>query len=62
MHKGKEQVYSGLPKKLLNLSKGGSFKSARMIFPSSLNETMVNLEKLRINKLHIDMDKKENED
>lgn len=62
VHKGKEQVYSGLPKKLLNLSKGGSFKSARMIFPSSLNETMVNLEKLRINKLHIDMDKKENED
>ena len=60
VHKGKEQVYSGLPKKLLNLSKGRSFKSARMIFPSSLNETMVNLEKLRINKLHIDMDKKEN--
>ena len=60
VHKGKEQVYSGLPKKLLNLSKGRSFKSARMIFPSSLNETMVNLEKLRINKLHIDMDKIEN--
>ena len=60
VHKGKEQVYSGLPNKLLKLSKGGNFKSARMIFPSSLNETMVNLEKLRINKLHIDMDKKEN--
>ena len=61
VHKGKEQIYSGLPKKLLNLGKGGKFKSARMIFPSSLNETMVNLEKLRINKLHIDMEKKENE-
>ena len=57
--KGKEQAYSGLPKKLLKLSKGGNFKSARMIFPSSLNETLVNLEKLRINKFHINENKKE---
>ena len=57
--KRKDQVYSGLPKKLLKLNKGGNFKSARMIFPSSLNETLVNLEKLRINKFHINEDKKE---
>jgi hypothetical protein len=43
----------------LKLNKGGNFKSARMIFPSSLNETLVNLEKLKINKFHIDEDKKE---
>ena len=59
--KGKEQVYIGLPKKLLRLNKGGNFKSTMMVFPSSLNETMVNLEKLRNNKLHIDINKKENE-
>ena len=58
--KGKEQVYIGLPKKLLKLNKGGNFKSTMMVFPSSLNETMVNLEKLRNNKLHIDINKKEN--
>lgn len=51
--KGKDQAYMGLPKKFLKLNKGGA-KSARIVFPSSLNETMVNLEKLRINKL-IDM-------
>ena len=43
--KGKE-AYIGLPKKLLKLNKGGNFKST-MVFPSSLNETMVNLSKLR---------------
>ena len=59
--KGKEQAYIGLPKKLLRLNKGGNFKSTMMVFPSSLNETMVNLEKLRSNKLHIDMEKKEND-
>ena len=59
--KGKEQVYIGLPKKLLRLNKGGNFKSTMMVFPSSLNETMVNLEKLRNNKLHVDINKKENE-
>ena len=59
--KGKEQIYIGLPKKLLRLNKGGNFKSTMMVFPSSLNETMVNLEKLRSNKLHIDINKKENE-
>ena len=59
--KGKEQVYIGLPKKLLRLNKGGNFKSTMMVFPSSLNETMVNLEKLRSNKLHVDINKKENE-
>ena len=59
--KGKEQVYIGLPKKLLKLNKGGNFKSTMMVFPSSLNETMVNLEKLRSNKLHVDINKKENE-
>ena len=57
--KGKDQAYSGLPKKLLKLNRGGNFKSARMIFPSSLNETLVNLEKLRIIKFHINEDKKE---
>jgi hypothetical protein len=31
-----------------------------MVFPSSLNETMVNIEKLRSNKLHVDINKKEN--
>jgi len=51
--KGKDQAYIGLPKKFLKLNRGGA-KSARIVFPSSLNETMVNLEKLRINKL-IDM-------
>ena len=59
--KGKEQIYIGLPKKLLRLNKGGNFKSTMMVFPSSLNETMVNLEKLRNNKLHVDINKKENE-
>ena len=58
--KGKEQAYIGLPKKLLKLSKGGNFKSTMMVFPSSLNETMVNLEKLRSNKLHVDINKKDN--
>ena len=58
--KGKEQIYIGLPKKLLRLNKGGNFKSTMMVFPSSLNETMVNLEKLRSNKLHVDINKKEN--
>ena len=57
--KGKDHAYIGLPKKLLKLSKGGNFKSARMIFPSSLNETMVNLEKLRINKFYINESKKD---
>ena len=57
--KGKDHAYSGLPKKLLKLNRGGNFKSARMIFPSSLNETMVNLEKLRINKFHINENKKD---
>ena len=57
--KGKEQVYIGLPKKLIKLNKGGNFKSM-MVFPSSLNETMVNLEKLRSNKLHIDINTKDN--
>jgi hypothetical protein len=57
--KRKDHAYSGLPKKLLKLNRGGNFKSARMIFPSSLNETLVNLEKLRINKFHINEDKKE---
>ena len=58
--KGKEQVYIGLPKKLIKLNKGGNFKSTMMVFPSSLNETMVNLEKLRNNKLHVDINKKDN--
>ena len=59
--KGKEQAYIGLPKKLLKLNKRGNFKSTMMVFPSSLNETMVNLEKLKSNKLHVDINKKENE-
>jgi hypothetical protein len=58
--KGKEQAFIGLPKKLLKLNKGGNFKSTMMVFPSSLNETMVNLEKLRSNKLHVDIENKEN--
>ena len=58
--KGKEQIYIGLPKKLIKLNKGGNFKSTMMVFPSSLNETMVNLEKLRNNKLHVDINKKDN--
>ena len=47
--KGKEQAFIGLPKNLLKLNKSGHFKTM-MVFPSSLNETMVNLEKLRNNK------------
>ena len=53
--KGREQAYIGLPKKLLRLNQGGHFKTM-MVFPSSLNETMVNLEKLRNNRWH-DFDK-----
>ena len=48
----------GLPKQFMKLNRGGA-KSARVVFPSSLNETMVNLEKLRINKL---FDMKNNDD
>ena len=48
--KKKEQVYIGLPKKLIKLNKGGNFKSM-MVFPSSLNQTLVNLEKLKRNNL-----------
>jgi len=57
--KGKDQAYMGLPKKFLKLNRGGA-KSARIVFPSSLNETMVNLEKLRINKI-IDMKNNDSE-
>jgi hypothetical protein len=57
--KGKDHAYMGLPKKFLKLNRGGA-KSARVVFPSSLNETMVNLEKLRINKL-IDMKNNDSE-
>ena len=57
--KGKDHPYMGLPKKFLKLNRGGA-KSARIVFPSSLNETMVNLEKLRINKL-IDMKNNDSE-
>ena len=56
--KGKGHAYMGLPKQFMKLNRGGA-KSARVVFPSSLNETMVNLEKLRINKL---IDMKNNDD
>ena len=56
--KGKGHAYMGLPKQFMKLNRGGA-KSARVVFPSSLNETMVNLEKLRINKL---FDMKNNDD
>ena len=59
--KGKEQIYIGLPKNLLKFNKKGNINSTMMVFPSSLNETMVNLEKLRCNKLHVDISKKEDE-
>ena len=55
--KEKEQAFSGLPKNLLKLN-SGNFNGNKIIFPSSLNETMVNLEKLRSNRIKIDMIKK----
>jgi hypothetical protein len=58
--KEKEQAFSGLPKNLLKLN-SGNFNGNKIIFPSSLNETMVNLEKLRSNRIKIDMIKKGND-
>ena len=55
--KEKEQAFSGLPRNLLKLNSGNSDVN-KIIFPSSLNETMVNLEKLRSNRIKIDMIKK----
>jgi len=58
--KEKEQAFSGLPRNILKLN-SGNFNGNKIIFPSSLNETMVNLEKLRSNRIKIDMIKKGND-
>ena len=60
IQKEKEQAFSGLPRNLLKLN-SGNFNGNKIIFPSSLNETMVNLEKLRSNRIKIDMIKKGND-
>ena len=46
--KKKEVKYVGLPKKIIRLKVHKNLENNMMItFPSSLNETLVNLEKLR---------------
>ena len=55
--KKKEVKYVGLPKKLIRLKVHKSLeKNIMMTFPSSLNETLLNLEKLRKCKNTINVD------
>ena len=57
---GKKSKYSnGLPNKMFSFKFSKNLeKNAFFIFPSVLKETLVNLEKLRINKNYIDKDDK----
>ena len=51
----KNKYSTGLPNKIFSFKFSKKLeKNAFFIFPSTLNETLVNLEKLRINKDYID--------
>lgn len=53
----KNKFANGLPNKIFSFKFSKNLeKNAFFIFPSTLNETLVNLEKLRINKNYIDKD------
>jgi hypothetical protein len=53
----KNQYRNGLPNKIFSFKFSKNLeKNAFYIFPSTLNETLVNLEKLRINKNYLDQD------
>ena len=53
----KNKFANGLPNKIFSFKFNKNLeKNAFFIFPSTLNETLVNLEKLRINKNYIDKD------
>ena len=56
--KKKEIKYVGLPKKIIRLKVHKSLENNMLIsFPSTINETLVNLEKLRKCKINDDNDK-----
>ena len=56
--KNKESKYAGLPNKIIRLKVHKNLEKNMIItFPSSLNETLVNLEKLRKCKNNVNNDK-----